>query len=207
MTIDSYSAIAGAVGTVAAVIVALYLSVWRDDRWRAELKVLDFDAARLGDQVEISEPDRKSLWVRLSVVNAPRRRTAHDVEVALETVEALGEDLPEELVRGIAGAAGRQLKWADRSDGTLSIHPGAVRRFDLFHVVTGGDRDCCRFTFRDLGQGDDGHPLGWQCVLPVGSYRVNLSIEAADLDTRQFCCVITWRGGFDLEVSPVTRVV
>ncbi|MFK0112493.1 hypothetical protein [Streptomyces sp. NPDC091217] len=190
-------------------VVALYLSVWRDRRWRADLKVLDFDQNRIGDQIEVLAPDNTSLWVRLPVINSPHHRTAHDAEVTLESIEPADGPVPgDELLMRLAGSAGRQLKWADRADRTMSIHPGAIRRFDLFHVraFPAGDQDYCRLTFRDPGHREDGHPLGWRGVIPVGSYRVVFSIEAADIDSRQFSCVITWHGGLDIDVSPVARL-
>ncbi|MBD0741339.1 hypothetical protein BG418_07535 [Streptomyces sp. CBMA152] len=158
--------------------------------------------------MEVPAADHQSVWVRLPVVNGPRRKTAHDVEVTLESIEPLDDEVRPDLRRDLAGAAGRQLKWADRSDRVLSIHPGAARRFDLVHarIYPSADQNYCRMTFRDPGHGDDGHAHGWRGVLLPGSYRVTFSVEAADIDSRQFSCVIKWAGGLEIDVSVVTRI-
>jgi hypothetical protein len=130
------STAAAAVGTLAAVVVALYLSTWREHRRRPVLKLaldrndgfgtgptgyLGLDS--LGDDTPVDP-------VYLIVSNERRKNTAHDVEVLL-----------------LAGPEGRHrlidhrpLPWVVASPSgseyvtRISVPPGVARKVVLMHV-------------------------------------------------------------------------
>jgi hypothetical protein len=82
-----------AVGTLAAVIIALYLNIWRDRRLRPKLSLEEYEDTWFGVGFNPGRATRDSAWgIPLLVRNARGRKTAHDVQVLATFSVRLGED-------------------------------------------------------------------------------------------------------------------
>jgi hypothetical protein len=129
-----------AVGTVSAVVFALWFQWWRTRQRRPEL-TLEFndDADRANVEQLVDSPQQpktyRSHWIRPRVMNKRGRNSAEDVEVLLVGVKAhddepgsLLEPPSERLLEGLP------LKWSELESTKASLPPGTARRFDLLHV-------------------------------------------------------------------------
>lgn len=139
-TLDYVSAISlalAAVGTLLAVIVALYLNLWRDSRKRPVLSLRLEDPNLAGGMGFQGDPEGPAAAkavahrpVRIRISNQKGRRTAQDVEVLL-TALWIGEDgRPETFLDSTP------LVWSPHhrveGQGTqLAIPPGVGRTIDL----------------------------------------------------------------------------
>jgi hypothetical protein len=73
-----------ALGTLAAVLLALYLNVWRERRLRPVLTFDEYEDTWFGIGFNPGEPTEQSVFgIPLIVRNATGRRTAHNVQVLL----------------------------------------------------------------------------------------------------------------------------
>lgn len=180
--------IASAVGTLSAVLVALYVQVFREWRRRPKLGLAPFSAAD-SDGVILRLKDEISAWIRLQVHNEPGRRTAEDVEVIVVSIarDDNGErPPPDEPPVDLGLLAGRTLKWADDASSRSTIPPGMYRRIDIAHasstaddVVASGLDEPSEFWLTI-------HPPPQQSTrdrLPPGTYRLVLAITARDTPT------------------------
>ena len=120
----------GAFGSFAAAGTAVGIAVWsalRDRRQRPRLELL-YDHTD-GEDFAAGLNDGAQHWVRLRVRNAPRRRSADEVEVVVVSVE--GQDgEPHGPITGFALVWSNTLPPVTR----LAIPPGVVRHVDLVSV-------------------------------------------------------------------------
>jgi hypothetical protein len=73
-----------AIGTLAAVLLALYLNVWREQRSRPVLSFEEYEDTGFGIGFNPGEPTEESVFgVPLIVRNARGKKTAHNVQVLL----------------------------------------------------------------------------------------------------------------------------
>jgi hypothetical protein len=132
------AALLGAVGTVLAVILALWLQWFRIERRRPSL-TLDFDPTL--DRVNVpqradapQEPrDYRSHWVRPRVTNERDGDSAVDVEVVLVRVEARDSETGRSSQRE-HNLEGLSLKWSEVKAEKATLPPGVTRHIDLVHV-------------------------------------------------------------------------
>jgi hypothetical protein len=132
------AALLGAVGTVGAVVLALWLQWFRVERRRPSL-TLDFNPTL--DRVNVpqraedpQEPrDYRSHWLRPRVTNKPGGDSAEDVEVVLVGVEPLDSETGRSSQRE-RNLEGLSLKWSEVKSEKASIPPGVTRHIDLVHV-------------------------------------------------------------------------
>lgn len=190
-----------AIGTLGAVVVALWLQWWLVRQRRPSLK-LEFESAR--DRVDVvqrvsspHEPlEYRSHWVRPRVTNRRRCDSAENVEVLLVSVEASdgipGSPSPptsaERLLEGLP------LKWSEVDSTKVSIPPGAARHFDLLHV------DNLRVE-ADGEHVKGGAPIRFD-VYPVPlakyhrafrtRYEVTLALTARDTDAAFYNTIVTY---------------
>src|SRR5687768_10790328 len=116
-----------AIGTVGAVILALFLQYFRIQRARPNLSISVSD--ELADEdfalVELEQPN---LFVRLKVIAEPGRDVARNVQVLLLRVERPTQNRPAPVVPS------RNLKWADTPNEKLDIPAGIWRRVDFLNL-------------------------------------------------------------------------
>lgn len=167
-----------AIGTVGAVVVALYLGPLRDRRRRP---VLDLEPGVV--QVlnrDTQAPGSTSLAVAsLRVSNRRGRDTASDVEVVVQAVSVDGQQLP----LGI-----RPLLWSQAFGNLLDIGPGSVFDVNLLRVTRMGEEGAKRAA---IGYADINAHAGFFLPsraeldqLPAGTYRFTLSVRGRNLDAR-----------------------
>lgn len=82
-----------AFGTLAAVVLALYLNVWRERRSKPKLSLEEFEDSWFGVGFDPGKPTPESVWgVPLIVRNAVGRSTAHNVQVLATFSIRVGDD-------------------------------------------------------------------------------------------------------------------
>jgi hypothetical protein len=134
--------IAAAIGTLAAIVVALYLNVWRENS-RLPSLILEREAtgnsigysSSIVIEASVDHPhDLRSVFLR--VRNGHGRRTAHDVEVLLSAAWRR----PDGLGGPHLQVDSRPLRWSYVEDPTvpdvtrISIPPGVERRIEFIRM-------------------------------------------------------------------------
>jgi hypothetical protein len=181
-----------AVGTVAAVLIALYRDLVHERRVRPSLRI-DFDPAgrqRNLDLVTVGPTDDRVHWVRLRVSNAKRRRSAEKVEVFLLRCQRLDQQGPQTPVneRPLSWSGVREPDDVTRITRTI-IPPGVTRHVDLLSI-----------------QKEDGEPRASLRVVPVpregrhkfsdGEFEIELVLAAQDVDAKRYKGLIAYDGGW-----------
>jgi hypothetical protein len=153
--LEAWAAVVAALGTLAAVLIALYRDTWRAARRRPRLTV-SFASENPERYIHIYRDDQGYLpGFRLNVANAKGRDTAHDVEV-LVSFWSLRHPPPElgQASEWDQRLENRPLVWANEYEtGELitrvAIPPGVSRQLefvrfgrprDLQRVIDGGSR-------------------------------------------------------------------
>lgn len=203
------AALIGAVGTVAAVVVALWLQWLRVRRRRPSLTI-DFDSTH--DRVNVAqrakepqEPlDYRSHWVRPRVINERGRDSAEDVQVLLVDVKAIDSN-PGRLLHPERNLEGLSLKWSEVESEKATIPPGVTRHFDLVHVDNirvESDGNVVKPEDGDVAQGDT--PVRFDvCPVPTAKYyrgfcrkyKVTLGLSARNTNPTYYSTVVA----YDLE--------
>jgi hypothetical protein len=176
-----------AIGTVGAVIVALYLGFFRDRRHHPVLR-LDSGVVQVLNR-DTQAPGSASLAIAtLRVSNRRGRDTASDVEVVVQSVSVDGQLVP---------LAIRPLMWTQAFSSVLDIGPGSVFDVNLLRVTRMGQEGARRAA---IGYADINATAGFFLPpqaeldqLPAGEYRFTLSVRGRNLDAR----IWTVRARFD----------
>jgi hypothetical protein len=172
----------GAIGTVGAVVVALFLPDWQRARSRP-IVTLAFDSVT-EDVALHDRPPWVGVWIRFRVHNRRGRDTARKVRVIVSGVEPEpGVKLPRDTL------AFRELSWAEISTGELDIPAGMERRIDIMHVDKmrtadeAGDRP-----WPGLGLGLAMWPRRYdgRDYLGEGSFTVTLAVSGDNFDTSEW---------------------
>jgi hypothetical protein len=188
-----------ALGTVGAVIVALFLGWWgwrRQRRHRPEL-TLSHDP-RVDRTEEAWGNGHQAAFVRLAVTNAPGKHAAEETEVlvvALKQIEAR-RDLYEET--GVASwADGRRvnfapLGWTHIFDRTsLTVAPGIRRTVDLGYLTDelhGTDPEV------RLALAVNPVPANYLNLIPPGTWEVTVAVSARNADAVYYSFTLTFDG-------------
>jgi hypothetical protein len=91
--LSAISTAVAAVGTLAAVLVALYLNVWREHRARPKLLLEEYEDTWFGVGFNPGSRTKDDVWgIPLLVRNSAGRKTAHNVQVLATFSVRLGED-------------------------------------------------------------------------------------------------------------------
>lgn len=190
-----------AAGTLGAVIVSLYVSVWTERVRRPSLSLLFSDPPESTDKLLSTTHDdtARAAAVRLRVKNKPRRRTAREVEVLIQRIWAENgervrvEDWP--------------LRWAwafsdtgDTPTTVTTVPPGVSRRVLLFWVEETSPGSMSLGNWPDAGQGRD--------ILAAGTWHIRLAVTANDTPSTFWEMTVFSDGTFDdgvldrIKVSP-----
>jgi hypothetical protein len=199
ITLEGAAAAIGAAGTIAAILVALFLPDWQRFRSHPSL-TLSFDPTS-EDVAMIGDKGQPEVWFRFRVTNSSRRETARNVRVMVTDVKALaGSRMPDQTIPY------RELLWADLGVGVIDIPPGVSRRVDIVRI---GDRDLAeaksaeamnmwlamwpykhsrrdrlgsgRFAVGMVVAGDNFSALPWETIVSFDPASVSLSSSSADL--------------------------
>lgn len=187
-----------AIGTVGAVVVALYLGPLRDRRRRPELHLQAGVVQVLNRDTQA--PGSASLAVAtLRVSNRRGRDTASDVEVVVQSVSADGQLLP---------LAIRPLMWSQAFSGVLDIGPGSVFDVNLLRVTRMGEEGAKRAA---IGYADINANAGFFLPsraeldqLSAGSYHFTLSVRGRNLDARIWTVEASFDGVWGEDVDDIS---
>lgn len=126
-TVQAVSSVFEAVGTVSAVLFALFLQVYRVWR-RKPVLTLSFDPSPNDDDIALVDWDDFLLALRVKVHNATGKTASAGTQVILEKVvkpaHAKVNTIPS-----------RNLAWSDVPSDTISIPAGTWRRVDILFVI------------------------------------------------------------------------
>ena len=187
-----------AVGTLAAVIVSLYVAVWRERVRRPSLSLLFSDPPQSIDKQLTESDDEKSkaASVRLRVKNKPARRTAREVEVLIQKIWA--ED--REAIR----IEDWPLRWkfsdpTNKTPATLAtVPPGVSRPVLLFWVEESTSGLMFLGNWPDAGGGRD--------ILEADTWHIRLALAAHDTPSTFWEMTVTYDGIFDDDVLDRIKV-
>lgn len=197
-TIQAISSIFEAVGTVGAVIVALFLQIYRVWRRKPSLS-LTFDPSASDDDIALVDWDDYLMALRVKVHNAKGKATSLGTQVVLERVVMP----PQEKGNSIQS---RNMAWSDDVPGdTVSIPSGTWRRADIcLIIVNRPDEDSYIFT-PGLKRYDTTWPPSRRWRLTAsGRYSFQLMVSGDNCDATR------WSISFDHhrpnEVSEISQL-
>lgn len=173
-----------AIGTIGAVVYALFRDLFLDPRRRPTLE-LRFDDTGMDQVILGTAGGFDAASVRLRVTNGKRKDTADDVVVMVTEVRGPGDS-------GTAVAEtkpiGLPLMWSGSNPPltVAPVHPGSERHIDLLHV--------------DLSDGAplqldvSPKPAGGRDVLSAGTYEISVEIRARNADAIGYTIPVSWDG-------------
>ncbi len=184
--IEASSALVAAVGTIAAVIVALFLQYVLVLRQRPKL-YLSFSSDRESEDIVADDGREVSrVFIRFKVHAATGRSTAHNVEVFLMRARRPASAIVRRPVPD------RPFKWAGRGTSRqINIPSGAWRRFDLLHYRIEHEGERRQLLTPALFQEDDIDPMTlpagdhWYLKDP-GAYEFEISLTADGIDATEW---------------------
>jgi hypothetical protein len=211
---DSVWNILTAVGTIGAVAVALYVSVWRSYRLRPKLS-LSFDPGPTSSDLVVldtataytSTPEQA--WVRLEVHAENGRDAAEDTEVMIVAAREIGPRHPVALAPGLQAihtrsdsipipVEGQLLVWSNTGpppSTRLNIPSGVHRHIDLL-CVTRGDREIHNYPSLADGCVIQVYPTpsdGRHCIR-ASRFLLDLAITARNARARYYRAEVSFDG-------------
>ena len=176
-TVSTVANVFAALGTVFAVILALFLQVILVQRRRPSL-YLDYSSDEDDqDSIALDLEHDLNFWVQMKVRSRARKNTAHNVEVTLlRVVRPAGANR--------AAVPSRVLKWSDALSLRVDIPSGIWKRVDIIHYWSekeGAKRSLLLPAFNRQVVG--GFPPSQRHYLTdAGEYRFELIVSADDID-------------------------
>jgi hypothetical protein len=193
--VDTAATVAVAVGTVGAVIYALFRDLFVLPRRRPKLQ-LHFDRSG-NDQVIVGTAGGgEAASARVRVTNHPGRDTADDVVVVLTELRRLDSGNTIAEVRPI----GLPFTWAGTTPPVTvaPVHPGSARHVDLLHLDWPGreEADIAERWTDDVPLQLDltPKPVGGQDLLRRGVYELSVEIRARNADAVCYVVPVSWDG-------------
>jgi hypothetical protein len=168
--IEGTATVVAALGTVGAVVLALWLQVYRAWRRKPSLTMSYSADPNSGCWAPVYREGHQALWLRFSVSNATGKDTARDVQVLVTRVETPSER--RELVPG------GPLHWTDLRSPTVDLPAGISRMIDIAQVELPADTQKGTALWLKVSPvpGDTRHRL------EPGSYDVELAVTAQGID-------------------------
>ena len=194
-TVDTWATVAVAVGTLGAVLYALFRDLFVTPRRRPKLS-LRFDPSG-NDQIVVGTAGGdEAAYVRLRVANQPGRDTADDVVVVVTELRRLDS----EDTRTDVTPIGLPLTWSGTTPPltVAAVHPGSGRHVDLLHVDwPGGDEVEIAQKWTDTVpvQLDlTPKPGGGRDFLRFGAYELSVEVRARNADAICYMVPVVWDG-------------
>lgn len=178
---NAISQVLAAIGTIGAVVLALFLQVVIVRRRRPEL-FLDFSDSLHREDVLLMDQDADfDAYIRMKVRSKRGRRTAKNVEVLLLRLERPA-NAP---WRGVVPSL--QLKWSDVPFRNVDIPAGSWRRFDLVQYWAEKNRPKRRILLPALNRPYDRFPPSQRHhLVDTGTYSLFLAITGDEIDTKVY---------------------
>jgi hypothetical protein len=194
-TVDTWATIAVAVGTLGAVLYALFRDLFVTPRRRPKLN-LRFDRSG-NDQIIVGTAGGdEAAYVRLRVANQRGRDTADEVVVVVTELRRLDSESASTEVRPI----GLPLTWSGTTPPltVAAVHPGSGRHVDLLHVDWPGREEidiAKKWTDTMPVQLDlTPRPAGGQDLLHSGAYELSVEVRARNADAICYVVPVFWDG-------------
>jgi hypothetical protein len=169
--IETAATVVAALGTVGAVVLALWLQVYRERRRKPSLRLV-YSAADPASEAwaPVYREGHQALWLRFSVCNATGKDTARDVQVLVTRVVTPRER--SELVPG------GPLHWTDLRSPTIDLPAGISRKVDVAQLELPASTQAGTVLWLKVSpvEGDTRHRL------EPGSYDVELAVTAQGVD-------------------------
>jgi len=190
-----------AIGTVGAVVVALYIGVIRERRRQPSLS-LTFEQLDPPDALEVPEnrgTEKTTLivYIHLLVSNRKGRHAAQDVEVIVTNVREMSARDGQSAVRGRITLGDQSLRWSNSSQEAkrtyTSIPAGVTRRVDFVRVENGLDEQGRLPLVLDVWP----QPVNQRTHLRSASLAIELAVTASNADARRYTVVVHFDGHFD----------
>lgn len=186
--------VVAALGTVGAVVYALYRDLILANRRRPRLDLL-FDPTGVADQVIVGTAGGgTAAYVRLRVANEKGKDSADEVQVIVTDVRP--QDGSQEPT-----PVGLPLVWVGSLPPVTeaSVHPGVERYIDLTHANWPAPADELAVAEKYTGTTPlelDVYPkpAGGQHILFAGKYAVRLEIVARNADATAYEIALEWDG-------------
>jgi hypothetical protein len=195
--VTALSAVGAAVGTVGAVIVALYLGPWRDRRRRPDLRlepgVIEVFNVQTAGAAQVA-------IATIRVSNRVGRNAATAVQVFVQSVQTPGERVP---------LAIKPLMWAASRGDEVDVVAGSTYDLELLRVSRMGEEGHLRAVIAYA----DSQPnaafyipaRGETNELPSGDYDLQLSVHARNVDATVWRVAIAWDGRWGDRVDAITE--
>jgi hypothetical protein len=201
--VDTWATVAVAVGTIGAVLYALFRDLFVTPRRRPKLE-LRFDRGG-NDQVLMgTTAGSEAAHVRLRVANGPRKDTADDVVVMVTELRRFSAVSTTPI--------GLPLTWSGANPPltVASVHPGSERHVDLLHV----DRPAHESEHVPAQLDLSPKPAGGQDVLDPGTCEISVEVRARNADAIRYVVPVSWDGKWSdkdtiwdhLRVEPLRKV-
>jgi hypothetical protein len=181
-----------AIGTVGAVVVALFLQHFNVRRARPKLS-LEFSAQLFDEDMALVDLDHPNLFIRLKVWTERGRDVARNAQVLLLRIDRPVDNSPAPVVPS------RNLKWADTPSEKLDIPAGIWRRVDFLNLWVDKDAEEPHCLLPLLYRYDEPWPPHPRHFLrDPGTYRATLAVIADNADST------FWSVTFEYAPAPVT---
>jgi hypothetical protein len=190
--VDTWATVAVAIGTIGAVVYALFRDLFVTPRRRPKLD-LRFDHTGNDQAIVGTEGGFDAAYVRLRVANGQGKDTADDVVVMVTEVRRLD---PEHTTQPV----GLPLTWSGSSPPrtVASVHPGSERHVDLLHVDwrARDETDIARKWSANVPVQLDlsPKPAGGQGILDSGTYEISVELRARNADAARYAIPVYWDG-------------
>jgi hypothetical protein len=197
-TMEAISGVANlfsAIGTVGAVVVALFLQHFNIRRARPRLS-LGFSDELYDEDVVLVDLDNPNLFIRLKVWADRGRDVARNVQVLLLRIDRPVNTAPTPAVPS------RNLKWADTPNEKLDVPAGIWRRVDFLNLWADKTAPDAHSLLPMLYQYDEQWPPNSRHFLrDPGTYRATLAVVADNADST------FWAVDFHYAPGPVGKLV
>jgi hypothetical protein len=194
--VDTWATVAVAIGTIGAVLYALFRDLFVTPRRRPKLD-LRFDRTGNDQVIVPTAGGVDAAHVRLRVANREGRDTADDVVVMVTEVQRLDDS---ETSTAEATPVGLPLTWSGSTSRltVASVHPGSERHIDLLHIDWPA-RDEIEIA-RKWSEPAPIHlaltpkPPGGQDNLDAGFYEIAVEVRARNADAIRYAIPVSWDG-------------
>jgi hypothetical protein len=194
--VDTWATVAVAIGTVGAVVYALFRDLFVTPRRRPKLE-LRFDRTGTDQVVVGTAGGFDAAQVRLRVSNREGKDTADDVVVMVTEFRQLADS---EQMTAEATPIGLPLAWSGSSPPltVASVHPGSERHIDLLHVDWPA-RDEVEIARQWSGAAPlrldlTPKPASGRDNLEPGRYEISVEVRARNADAIRYAISVHWDG-------------
>jgi hypothetical protein len=190
------------IGTVAAVVLALFLQVFLVWLRRPRIRLETSLDLRDQDLIVASRPEREHYicWLRARIFVADRTHSAVNAEVVVQ-------DWRSSSNQEAPFAHGNSLRWANSPDELVRIPSGAWRRFDLISWMASSNEASEPVLWIALRQAHTYPPQSWFQLKEPGAYELDLIVVADNMTPSRWTFKFTYRPTIVESLDDLRKVV